>query len=112
MLQDEEVHNLERPTFRGADHFSPKLPAGTPKAINITLSFEEALKLHLGLMEGLGKLNSYKRNTVAGRNSAINLCVYSEDPRITINEGKLQANRITGAEEAQRTLPRQADSRV
>jgi hypothetical protein len=29
------------------DHFSPALPTGTPKAINVTLSFEEALKLHL-----------------------------------------------------------------
>jgi hypothetical protein len=30
-------------------HFSPDLPAGTPKAINVVLSFEEALKLHLSL---------------------------------------------------------------
>ncbi|HRK20167.1 MAG TPA: hypothetical protein PLX06_00045 [Fimbriimonadaceae bacterium] len=55
----------------------------------MTLSFEDALKLHLGLMQALGKLNSYNRNIVAGRDSAINLCVFTEDSRITINESKV-----------------------
>jgi len=31
------------------DHFSPTAAEGWPKAINVILSFEEALKLHLGL---------------------------------------------------------------
>ncbi len=31
------------------DHFSPALGDGLPRAVNIHLSFEEALKLHLGL---------------------------------------------------------------
>jgi hypothetical protein len=44
--------NLKRKTTFGTshvDHFSPALPEATPKAINVHLSFEEALKLHLSL---------------------------------------------------------------
>lgn len=72
------------------DHFSPPIPDGTPPAINITLSFEEALKLHLGLLQILGKLNSYNRSTTAGRNSAVNLCVFLDSKRITINEDSVK----------------------
>lgn len=71
------------------DHFSPALPPGTPKAINTTLSFEEALKLHLGLLQALGKLNSYDRSTKDGRDSGINLCIFTDQSRITINEDQV-----------------------
>lgn len=80
----------QKSTFGGADvdHFSPTLPEGTPKAINMTLSFEDALKLHLSLGQILGKLNSYDRSTKAGRRSAVNLCVYTQAERIVVVEGK------------------------
>ena len=67
--------------------FSPMLPAQTPKAINIHISFEEAMRLHLGLGQALAKLNSYDRSTKAGKQSAVNLCLYTDKQRITINEG-------------------------
>lgn len=44
------------------DHFSPPL-TDVPKAINVNISFEEALKLHLSLGQALGKLNSYNQST-------------------------------------------------
>ncbi len=69
------------------DHFSPPPAAESPKAVNIHLSFEEALKLHLGLGQLLGHLNGYNRSTRAGRRSGVNLCVYAHKQRITINEG-------------------------
>ena len=71
------------------DHFSPALPINIPAAINIILSFEEALKLHLGLGQLLGKLNSYNRATTRGKKSAVNLCVWSNSKRIAINEGSM-----------------------
>lgn len=46
------------------------------------------MRLHLGLGQLLGKLNTYNRATVAGRESAVNLCVYPQGHRITINEGR------------------------
>ena len=52
------------------------------------LSFEEAMRLHLGLGHLLGKLNTYNRATKAGRQPAVNLCVYPQGHRVTINEGR------------------------
>lgn len=54
------------------------------------LSFEEALKLHIGLMQILGKLNGYNRNTKDGKASAVNLCIFTDAYRITINEDKVK----------------------
>jgi hypothetical protein len=70
------------------DHFSPAREIEWPKAINVHISFEEALRFHLGLGELLGQLNKYNRATTAGRRSAVNLCVYAQKHRITINEGQ------------------------
>ena len=43
----------------------------------------------LGLGELLGKLNSYNRSTKEGKQSAVNLCLYTQGHRITINEGRV-----------------------
>lgn len=72
------------------DHFSPELGDGLPRAINIHLSFEEARKLHLGLMQILGHLNGYNRSTTAGRRSGVNLCLFPEVGHLTINEGRVR----------------------
>jgi hypothetical protein len=79
----------------GVDHFSPPLGDNAPMALNIHISFEEALKLHLGLGQLLGYLNGYNRKTKAGRRSAVNLCLYPAKHRITINEGRTRAHDST-----------------
>lgn len=78
-------------------HMSPAVPADAPTAYNIHLSFEEALKLHFGLGQLLGKLNSYNRNTVAGKRSAVNLCLFPHTRRLTLNEGRLKRNNAAPA---------------
>ena len=82
----------QKSTFGGAkvDHFSPAIPEGTPKAINVVMSFEEALKLHLSLGQLLGKLNSYDRSTKEGKRTAANLCVYTDVSRVVVVEDKLR----------------------
>jgi hypothetical protein len=72
------------------DHFSPPLSDDVPKAVNIHISFEEAMRLHLGLGQALAKLNSYDRSTKAGKRSAVNLCLFTQEKRITVNEGKVK----------------------
>lgn len=72
------------------DHFSPELNHEMPRAVNIHLSFEEALKLHLGLTQILGHLNGYNRSTRAGRRAGVNLCFFPGVGHITINEGRVQ----------------------
>jgi hypothetical protein len=79
-------------TFGGCNinHIRPALPDETPKAMNMVISFEDALRLHLSLGQALAKLNGYNRSTKAGKASAINLCIYSDKQRITVNESKVR----------------------
>ena len=77
-------------TFGGCDvdRFAPTPSDAWPKAINVHVSFEDALKLHLSLGQVLAKLNSYNRSTRLGKRSAVNLCMYTKQRRITVNEGR------------------------
>ena len=70
---------------------SPKLADLSPstRVLNVGLSFEDALKLHLAIGECIRQLNSYKRSTTAGRRSALNLALHLDKGRVTVNEGKL-----------------------
>jgi len=67
----------------------PEPGDGVPVAMNLIVSFEDALKLHFSLGQALAKLNSYNRSTTAGKRSAVNICVYPKKRRITVNEGQL-----------------------
>lgn len=71
------------------DHFSPARQETWPKAINIHLSFEEAVRLHLGLQHALLELNNVNRATTAGCRTAVNLCVHTEARRVTIDAGRI-----------------------
>lgn len=68
---------------------SPEPKPGSSRSLNIIMSFEEALKLHFGLGQALAKLNGYNRATTAGRRAAVNLCVFTDIHRLTINEDVL-----------------------
>jgi hypothetical protein len=61
-----------------------------PWAVNIHLRFEEALKLHLGLSQILGRLNGYNGSTRAGRRAGVNLCLFAGVRHIAINEGRVR----------------------
>ena len=73
------------------EKLSPKLEKldSKTKVLNVTLSFEDALKLNLAIDECVRKLNSYKRSTSAGKRSALNVAIHLEKGRITVNEGKI-----------------------
>src|SRR5689334_14693454 len=71
-------------------HISPPVGEHIPKAMNVHLTFEEGLKLYFSLGQLLGRLNTYKRSTKAGRRAAANLCIYPHKLRITVNEGRLK----------------------
>jgi hypothetical protein len=77
-------------------HISPPAAADSPKAMNVHLTFEEGLKLYFSLGQLQGKLNSYNRNTTAGRRTAANLCIYPAKGRITVNEGALRSTAAAG----------------
>ncbi|MFT3786670.1 MAG: hypothetical protein QM770_10950 [Tepidisphaeraceae bacterium] len=72
-----------------ASRISPPPAESSPRSVNIVISFEEALKLHLSIGQALAKLNSYNRSTTAGKRSAMNICLYQHDNYITVNEAKI-----------------------
>ena len=81
--------------YGSIDHFSP-VPGGTkwanpPPAINITVSFEEALKLHLAIGEALSAINKLNRATKDGKRAAVNLCAYTgPGETVTVTKGKIR----------------------
>ena len=71
-------------------HVGPKKSRDDlPSTINITISFEEALKLHLSLGQQLAKLNSYNRAMSPENRTAVMLRLYASQPRIAVYEGSL-----------------------
>jgi hypothetical protein len=71
----------------GIDHFSPDFEE-VPGAVNIHLSIDEAMKLHLGLTHILCHLNGFKLSTREGKRLGVNLCVFPSKKRITINKSR------------------------
>lgn len=71
---------------------SPPLPSLSDQTaiLNVTLSFEDSLKLSLAIDECIRKLNSYNRSTAEGRRSALNIAIHLSKGRITVNEGSLE----------------------
>ena len=80
-------------TFGGANinHIRPK-PAPDmpiPATMNIIISFEQALKLHLSIGQALAKLNAYNRAKTEGKRTAINLRLLPHKNRIHVVEDRL-----------------------
>ena len=80
-------------SFGGCDIMktSPLREALSPNTavLNVTISFEDALKINLAIDECVRKLNKYKRTTKEGKRSALNLAIHLDKDRITVNEGKV-----------------------
>ena len=72
------------------NRFSPPLKPEWPAAINIVLSFEEAMKLALSLQHRLLDINSLNRSTREGKAAGVNLCIYTTHGRITVNPDKVK----------------------
>ena len=71
--------------------FSPEVSALSPKTemLNVSISFEDALKLSLAIQECVRKLNSYNRSTTAGKRTGLNIAVHLQKRRLTVNEATL-----------------------
>lgn len=69
---------------------SPDPIQPTSKALNVVVSFDEALKLNIAIDECCRELNSYDRSTKAGRDAALNLTIFFDSNRIAVNEEKVK----------------------
>jgi len=70
--------------------FSPAVKQDWPKVINVTLSFEEALKLNLAIQARLLDINRLNRATKAGKAAALNLSIFTEGKQIAVNPDTLK----------------------
>ena len=67
---------------------SPEVSKLSPqtKMLNVYMSFEDALKLNVAIDECVRRLNTYKRSTIEGRRTGLNIAVHLQGGRITVNE--------------------------
>lgn len=92
------MKNVASPTLKtfgfGGCNFantSPQLDklSSSTVILNITVSFEDALKLSLAIDECVRRLNSYNRARSEGKRSALNLAIHLTKSRLTVNATKL-----------------------
>jgi hypothetical protein len=80
-------------SFGGCD-FTRTLPdvstlSPATKVLNVEITFEEVLKLHLAMGECISNLNTYNRSTTEGKRTALNLAIHLDGSRVTINRRNL-----------------------
>src|SRR4051812_11370866 len=71
------------------NNFSPPLPDTIPAGINVLITFEEALKLHMGLQRLLLKIDAYNRNYKRAKDMGVCLCIFRDEHSLTVTEQKL-----------------------
>jgi hypothetical protein len=67
---------------------SPTALAADTRAINLVVTFEEALKLNLAIDECVRTLGRYNRAKSRGKNAALMMVIHLDKKRIRILEGK------------------------
>jgi len=72
------------------NHLTPPTFSDATRAVNIVVSFEEALKLDLAINEAVRTLNRNNRATREGRDAAVCLTVHLDAKRITVNPAKVK----------------------
>jgi len=72
------------------NHLSPPEISPSTRAVNVVVSFEDALKLNLAISEGVRTLNKNNRATREGRDAALCLTVYLDKKRISVNQAKVK----------------------
>lgn len=70
------------------DHFIPKPADEWPKVINACLSYDEALKLHMGLQARLQEMSRFHRGDAAGKREAVVISFRHPISRVVVMKGK------------------------
>jgi tmRNA-binding protein len=74
-----------------------------PKAgLELTLSFEESLRLQLSLHQALWELNRLDRRLPTSRQKGVALTFYPNQNRLTVNMGTIQGSTSTGKARAKK----------
>ena len=68
------------------DYMGPREILPDTKILNVEISFEDALKIHLAMGECLSKLNSYKRNARPKR--VMTFAIHLDSNTVTIHDSQ------------------------
>ncbi len=85
--------------YHGGGRFAkvnPDVAEQGVKSLNVSLTFEEALKLSLALESCLQSINRYNRSTAKGRNMGVVLSVKLDNSTIAVIESPLKSKLAEG----------------
>lgn len=60
--------------------------SGKTRILNVVVSYEEALKLNMGLQAALLQISRYKFSTKEGKMAAITVAVHLDQDRLSLHE--------------------------
>lgn len=69
---------------------SPDISDKELKAVNVEISFEEALRLSIAIQAAMLNLNRYNRNDKVGRDMGLCLTLYPENRSVVITEYRVR----------------------
>jgi hypothetical protein len=74
------------------DQIAPPIPVIGRKPIEIDMTMDEALKLHLGLLQALTDLNRLDRRSPQSRARGIRFSLYPDQNRMMVEQGSVKDN--------------------
>jgi len=72
------------------DHIDPAIPVEARKPINISMTIDEGLKLHLALLQALSDLNRLDRRSPRSRARGVTLALFPDQNRMMVEQGEVK----------------------
>lgn len=74
------------------DHIEPMIPVNGPKPIQLSMTIDEGLKLHLALLQALSELNRLDRRSAESRRQGVRLSLFPSQNRLMVEQGTVKDN--------------------
>jgi len=71
------------------DHIEPTIPVADRKPINLAMTVDEGLKLHLALLQALSELNRLDRRSPRSRAQGVTLSLFPDQNRLMVAHGQV-----------------------
>jgi hypothetical protein len=74
------------------DQIAPPIPVAGRKPIQIDMTLDEGLKLHLALLQALSELNRLDRRSPQSRARGVRFSLYPTQNRMMVEQGSVKDN--------------------
>ena len=74
------------------DQIAPPIPVASRKPIQIDMTLDEGLKLHLALLQALSELNRLDRRSPKARARGVRFSLYPDQNRMMVEQGSVLDN--------------------